>query len=130
MRRLSPPGFFKYEDIAKETPVNPQIQDRINGRKNSKDAAFPVLASTPSQKLKPPSAANLEAGAEQLQKKGDEVRAAVAIDQERARAENAASAADIEKKRAELADEIEALKAQAAQDRKSRPAIPDANAAQ
>ena len=46
-KRLAPPGFVKYEDIAQDKPINPEIAQRIAERKSGDEARFPVLSRTP-----------------------------------------------------------------------------------
>jgi len=48
-KRFAPPGFIKYEDLAKDIPVDPAIQARIDSVAVNKEADYPDLSQTPSE---------------------------------------------------------------------------------
>ncbi len=50
-RRLAPPGFVKYEDLAQGQPVNPEIERQAQERRASGRVKFPLISSGPA---KPP----------------------------------------------------------------------------
>ena len=47
LKRLAPPGFVKYEDLAGDKPKNPVIQERVKAVKAARDAQFPNLSEQP-----------------------------------------------------------------------------------
>jgi hypothetical protein len=53
MKRLAPPGFVKYEDLAGDKPKNPVIQERVKAVKQARDARFPNLSEQPSAAPEP-----------------------------------------------------------------------------
>ena len=119
-RRLAPPGFFKYEEIAGQTPVNPAIEARKADLANE-DAEFPVLSSAPSTKPKAPPRAAQDAEAKELLSARDDLAEAIAADQRAAAAEAAAEVRALEEKREALAKAIEQQRRRAAEERDDRP---------
>ena len=102
-RRLAPPGFFKYEDIAGDQPVNPAIEERIAARRSETRERFPRLSAQPNEKpegLDGVERAILQAD---LTARRDELETQTADDQ--ARAEKAR----LEKSVAKLDKEIKGL---------------------
>ena len=50
LARFAPPGIVKYEDLAGDQPVNPDVAQRIEERRAEKGAGkFPRLAETPDE---------------------------------------------------------------------------------
>lgn len=47
LKRLAPPGFVKYEELAGDKPKNPVIQERVKAVKVARDARFPNLSDEP-----------------------------------------------------------------------------------
>lgn len=119
-KRLAPPGFFKYEEIAGDTPVNPAIEAR-KAELAADGAEFPVLSSAPSTKPKAPSRAAQDVEAQALLTAREELAEAIASDQRAAAAEAAAEVRALEEKREALAKAIEQQRRRAAEERDDRP---------
>ncbi len=49
LQRFAPPGIVKYEDLAKDQPVNPAIAERIETHKAADQDGFPILAEQPTK---------------------------------------------------------------------------------
>lgn len=47
LKRFAPPGIVKYEELAKDQPVNPTITERVKARKDMPGRGFPSLAAQP-----------------------------------------------------------------------------------
>ena len=45
--RFAPPGILKYEELAGDVPINPEIQTRIDERDDGKEKPFPLISNTP-----------------------------------------------------------------------------------
>ena len=116
-RRLAPPGFFKYEDIAGDAPANPEIQARVEARKAEAPEKFPVLSTQPDKS--PEGLDGVERAI--LQSNLKERRSAVADDieqdKERAKRERALEQARLEARRAKLEAEIKRQRLQAAREK-------------
>ena len=90
LQRFAPPGLVKYEDLAGDQPPNPEIQDRIDQRRENTDPSYPILAQQPASR--PSGKARSEIGAElaQLRQARAAVEAGVAKDRVEAEIERAA----------------------------------------
>jgi len=44
LKRFAPPGIIRYENLAKDQPVNPVVDAKIDEIKSRKRKAFPVLS--------------------------------------------------------------------------------------
>ena len=49
LKRFAPPGIVKYEDLAKDQPVNPAIAARVKERSAAGGGGFPPLAKQPTE---------------------------------------------------------------------------------
>ncbi len=91
LKRFAPPGIVKYEELAKDQPVNPAIEKRVAERAEEGGGGFPNLSeqplTTPEGIAKPERAAMEEA----LLAERDVLDAAVAADRELAAAERDAA---------------------------------------
>lgn len=47
LKRLAPPGFVKYEDLAGDKPKNAVIEERVKAVRTARDARFPNLSEQP-----------------------------------------------------------------------------------
>ena len=121
LERLAPPGFVKYEDLEKDTPPNPEIQARIEARKQSGERSFPNLSDTPSTTPEGMTAAELEAERARLLAEREALNEGAAADREAAEAERLLEAAELQAQRDALAEEVEAQRKKAASDRRTRP---------
>ncbi len=65
-KRFLPPGFVKYEDLAKDTPVNPQIEAAIEKQVTDTDGEFPRFRDQPDRPPENLSKAQREAAAQEL----------------------------------------------------------------
>ncbi|MEM9168783.1 MAG: hypothetical protein AAGC56_03940 [Pseudomonadota bacterium] len=117
-RNLAPPGFFKYEDIAGDTPVNPEIAARIAAQREDDPARFPNLSRQPAKAPATPSAAEIAAERAAIAERGDALRAAIAEDKAAAAAD---PRDDAEGARDALAADVDALR-RAVEDDKARAA--------
>lgn len=48
-KRFLPPGFVKFEDIAKDQPVHPDLEQVIDDAENTKTKRFPRFGDQPSE---------------------------------------------------------------------------------
>ena len=49
LKRFAPPGIVKYEELAKDQPVNPVIVQRIEDQKDEPGGGFPNLSVQPTK---------------------------------------------------------------------------------
>ncbi len=120
-KRLAPPGFIKYEDIAGDEPVNPAIKARIDERRREGDGAFPVLSEQNREKPGPPDRAGLAEFRAELTAAGESLALAADTDRARAEATETEAAAALEEQRRELEADIADQRRKAAAERASRP---------
>ncbi|WP_428409384.1 hypothetical protein [Hyphococcus sp.] len=65
LARFAPPGIVKYEDLAGDQPVNPNVARRIEERREEEGAGkFPRLAETPDEGDRPEKKPRKELAAE------------------------------------------------------------------
>lgn len=121
LERIAPPGFVKYEDIAKDIPPNPAIQETIEARKENDDRSFPVLSETPSARAAIPSAQEIAADRERLLGQRDALNAETATDRAKAETELPLELKRLNEQRDALADEVERQRNKAAAERQSKP---------
>ena len=125
MRRLAPPGFVKYEDLAKGRPPNPDMVDRIKESQSKSATRFPSLSEQPATQPVPPSAADQAVLLASLKEAGGLLNDEIAADRAAAAAEKAlgfavgpdGAALDAAAVAAALATQIEADRAAAAADK-------------
>ncbi|MEM9706383.1 MAG: hypothetical protein AAF850_09950 [Pseudomonadota bacterium] len=114
-KKLAPPGFIRYENIAGDTPVNPQIAEQIAQRDENKDSKFPTLAEAPSEK---PIGDDLETRAAEIERLltiRALIEAAAAQDQT-AYAREVGNTEALDEQRRRLLQEVEDIRAKAAKD--------------
>ncbi|MEQ8935456.1 MAG: hypothetical protein RIE56_06665 [Amphiplicatus sp.] len=80
LKRLAPPGILKYEELAGDQPVNPEIKQRIVERRQEIDRRFPNLSEQPTKRPAEAPAAEREALAADLIEARDQLQAAVEAD--------------------------------------------------
>ena len=125
LARFAPPGIVKYEDLAGDQPVNPDVAQRIEERRAEKGAGkFPRLAETPDEEDRPEKKPRAERAAEMaaLVEAGNELAEEVADDRAAAEAElerDLSAASD------ELKTRIDADNAAAARERREKLVAPD-----
>ncbi len=137
LKRLAPPGILKYEELAGDQPVNPEIKERIAERRREIDQRFPNLSEQPSQRPAEAPLAEREALIEELTAARDGLQAAVEEDRAASGAERRASfilpgdksdkARALEDVAADLAAEVEKDEAVARRERRQpmpQPAAP------
>jgi len=117
LKRLAPPGILKYEELAGDQPVNPEIKQRIAERRREIDRRFPDLSAQPSRRPAEASMAERDALAAGLIDARDELQAAVEADRAASDAERQAGftlpgdkgdkARSLEDVAADLAAEVE-----------------------
>lgn len=90
LKRLAPPGILKYEEIAGDQPVHPEIKERIAERRREIDRRFPDMSEQPSKRPAEAPAAEREAIAAELIEARDELQAAVEADRAAADSERQA----------------------------------------
>ncbi|MFZ5618371.1 MAG: hypothetical protein ACOZAA_13745 [Pseudomonadota bacterium] len=91
LKRFAPPGIVKYEEIAKDEPINPAIAGRIEEMKEKDGAGFPKLAEQPTKTpdgIAQPERAAMEAV---LLDQRDALNEAIAVDKAQAAAERTGS---------------------------------------
>lgn len=101
LKRLAPPGIVKYEDLEKDTPVNPVIAARVEEYKDKEAGGFPKLAEQPQKApagIAPPERVAMEEGLIALR---TELTASIETDR-------AAAAAERETSIATLAEQLDA----------------------
>lgn len=116
-KRLAPPGFFKYEDIAGDQPVNPAIEARVEARKQERSEKFPNLSAQPDTRPEGMDAierALLKSG---LNETRDDLDAGTNEDKARALREHEIEQARLEARRAKLEREIARQRRQAAREK-------------
>lgn len=118
-KRLAPPGFFKYEEIAGDAPPNLEIEARKAARAAEGDGAFPVISDAPRDKPQPPPQAEQDAMARDLIAARDKLAEDVAADRAAAAAD--ADAAALEAKRGALEKAVQQQRRAAAAERDDRP---------
>ncbi len=65
LARFAPPGIVKYEELAGDQPVDPNVAERIEERREEKGAGtFPQLAETPDKSDRPKKKPRAELAAE------------------------------------------------------------------
>ena len=107
LARFAPPGIIKYEDIASEKPLNPEIEQMLAERRENTKAEFPILSETPGTADRPskPGARRLEEREATLAEARDALNANVESD--RIEAENDRPSIDgIIKSQQDLANQI------------------------
>ncbi len=117
LKRLAPPGILKYEELAGDQPVNPEIKQRIAERRREIDRRFPDLSAQPSTRPAEAPMAERDALAADLIEARDELQAAVEADRAASDAERQAGftlpgdksdkARSLEDVAADLAAEVE-----------------------
>ena len=125
VKRLAPPGFVKYEDLAKDTPPNPTIEAKIDDREFGEDSRFPNLSNAPNS---PPSAIDpqtREATTENLIAERERLQNALSADRKAAEAEARAEADALDEARDALVDAIDQQRAKAAVEAVGRPSPRD-----
>ena len=86
-KRFLPPGFVKYEDLAKDQPVSTEIQEAVETYATAEDARYPRLREQPSATPNKPSQKNLAAETERLLRAREELSAQIDNDRKLADAE-------------------------------------------
>lgn len=84
MKRFLPPGLVKYEDLAKDQPIAPALQEAIDAEKTARDARYPRLSEQPSAAPKKSPAAERDASLAEIEASGLALRAQVEADREAA----------------------------------------------
>lgn len=120
-RRLAPPGFFKYEDLAQGKPVDPVIKEQADERREAGKVKFPLISSGPSALPQTTPASEREQSRDELLSARQKLDEAKAGDVERWAAEQAAEKAALERAAAALSAEVDALQAQADREKAERP---------
>jgi predicted lipoprotein len=95
LKRLAPPGIVKYEDLEKDTPVNPVIAARVEEYKDKEAGGFPKLAEQPQEPpvgIAPPERIAMEEGLIALR---TELTASIEADRVAAAAERESSIATL-----------------------------------
>ncbi len=95
LKRFAPPGIVKYEELAKDQPMNPAIADRIEQNREAKGGGFPVLADQPTKVPQGIARPEREAMTEVLLTDRDALNVAVAEDRVLANAERESSLVDL-----------------------------------
>lgn len=91
LKRFAPPGIVKYEEIAKDQPINPAIAGRMEEMRTKEGAGFPNLSEQPTKTpegIAQPERAAMEAT---LIEQRDALNEAIAIDKALAAAERSGS---------------------------------------
>lgn len=115
-KRLAPPGFIKYEDIAQGQPTNPAIKAQIDALAADDESEFPILSDAPGAKVTPPADAGTVDDLDRLTALRDALNAEVADDLADGLSDAASSIADLEAKRDALAAEVAAERLKALRD--------------
>jgi hypothetical protein len=103
LKRFAPPGIVKYEELAKDEPMNPAIVSRIEEAKAAEGGGFPALAEQPTAVPQGIAKPEREAMQEALLAGRDDLNAAVEEDRILAAAERDGS---IEGLRDALGEEV------------------------
>ena len=108
LKRFAPPGLIKYENIADEAPVNPNIDETIARHRQNGDARYPSLGDGPSTRPEKLSAQEQAAQMDALRLARDAVNGELALINAAAEADEAAIA-DLTLRRAEIDADIQRL---------------------
>lgn len=127
LARFAPPGLIKYEEIAGDQPVNPEVAARVAERRSEPDTGkFPKLSETPGAaerpKKKPP--AQVDADMAELSDARDRVEDQIAEDWAAAEADME-EATGLPDRRDELKDRVDRDTIAAARERRDRLAPPE-----
>ncbi|WP_425408708.1 hypothetical protein [Hyphococcus sp.] len=120
LARFAPPGIVKYEDIAGDQPVNPQVAGRIAERKSEPDTGkFPILAQTPAERPEQRSDAEVELMEEQLLESRENLELGI-VEDRAAAAEEAAETGILPDRRDTLRSDVDRDKNAAARERREQ----------
>ncbi|MEO0399470.1 MAG: hypothetical protein AAF224_08640 [Pseudomonadota bacterium] len=86
-KRFLPPGFVKYEDLAKDQPVHPDIEKAIEENRRQAAKRFPKVSDQPSDVPKADDDAVRTRRSQSLTEKRDALNAAIDADRRAAKAE-------------------------------------------
>ncbi|MEL7486760.1 MAG: hypothetical protein AAGJ87_06045 [Pseudomonadota bacterium] len=121
LQRLAPPGFVKYEDLAKDTPPNPAIEAAVEERTVSRKTRFPRLSEEPNRAPTALSAASRANETVDLLEKRDALQRELDAIRAVADADQAKRASELEAARDALDQAIKRERDRAADDARSRP---------
>ncbi|MEZ5894679.1 MAG: hypothetical protein R3C58_16230 [Parvularculaceae bacterium] len=122
--RFAPPGVVKYEDLAGDKPMNPDVAERIKERRKDPSVrGYPSLSDAPKEDDAPakPPAAEIAASKAELSGARDELAGEVATDRAEAALE---TERDMAAEREALRERIEKDEAAAARERREKLVAP------